>query len=87
LSTRYETRRADGAVWENQVIAVTDYSANIREFPKLTVEKGGAETFVVYFPKGMVRLTRSAEVRVVLVDTDGHRYETESLTDTGEPIH
>ena len=85
-STRYETRRTDGAVWENQALSLTDYSARIEDFPKLTVEKGKAETFVVYFPKGLVSLTRSAEARIVLIDMEGHRYETERLTDTGEPI-
>ncbi len=85
-STRYETRRAAGGVWENQVVSLTDYSAKLADFPKLTIEKGGTGTFVVYFPKGMVSLTRSTAARVVLVDTEGHRYETDSLTDTGESI-
>lgn len=85
-STRYETRRDDGAAWENQVLSLTDYSAKIGDLPKLTVEKGETRTFVVYFPKGIVSLTRSTRARVVLVDTEGHRYETESLTDTGDSI-
>jgi hypothetical protein len=87
LSTRYDTRRSEGGIWENQVLSITDYSASVRDFPKLTVESGGTETFVVYFPKLMVRNTKSQEIRVVLVDTEGHRYETESLSSSGEPLN